>query len=141
MRPATRPGVCPRVARTGRGLWSARSIRERVRDHAPAGRRRAPRVASQSSGHTAGSKAFEVEFRRATRQEVGDDAGGAAGHGPSRVAVADVEEEIAVAVSLGDAAHRGSRLAMISRITSDDPEAMVHSRTLRKKPSTGNSRM
>ena len=36
---------------------------------------------------------------------------------------------------------RGNRLAMISRITSDVPEAMVHSRTSRKKPSTGNSRM
>ena len=30
---------------------------------------------------------------------------------------------------------------MISRITSDVPDAIVHRRTSRKKPSTGNSRM
>ena len=37
--------------------------------------------------------------------------------------------------------HDKRRLAMISRIISDVPDAIVQSRTSRKKPSTGNSRM
>jgi hypothetical protein len=52
---------------------------------------------SPSSGRAAGRKAFEVEIRLPTREEVGDDAGGAASHRPSHVAVTDVEEQIAVA--------------------------------------------
>ena len=44
-------------------------------------------------------------------------------------------------VGLMGAPQPSKRFAMISRMISDVPEAMVQSRTSRKNPSTGNSRM
>src|SRR5207245_3840591 len=62
--------------------------------------RKVPRA--HRAGLPPGRQAFEIQLRHAAAHEVGDDAGRAAGHGPTHVPVTAVEEEIAMAAETED---------------------------------------
>src|SRR5205823_13257848 len=68
-------------------------------------------------------QALQFQLRHPAAHEVGDDAGGAAGHGPAHVPVAAIEEEIAMAAEPKDGwpigRHRPQARAVLSPIVVD----------------------
>src|SRR5262249_19539227 len=59
-------------------------------------------LVSPPGGSAPQGQTFHVQLGHAPGHEIGDDAGGAAGHGPAHVAVAAIEEEVAVAAEAED---------------------------------------